>query len=84
MNGTKGLHSSNRAPWNKTAYDPTQARFFGPDDNFEKLSLSGFLNAMQDPWIYQWWEVNTVTMHCAAYAAILHQAMATQGYRRHM
>lgn len=76
---TRGLHYSNRAPWNQTRYDPNVPRFFMSNDGFYTLNLTLFLNFMGDPWQYQWWEVRWTTMYCADYAAVLQQSMETQG-----
>lgn len=72
---TRGMHYSNRCPWNQHTYDPSADRYYYVG---YPLDLTGFLHDKGDPWVEQdppiW-----IEFYCAAYAAVLQVAMESQG-----
>lgn len=78
---TRGLHYSNRAPWNRASYSMSGAAYYPHLGNgsFGVFKLGLLLIALGDPWLTHGPEINYQVLVCSSFAATLHQAMASHG-----
>lgn len=76
---TKGIHYSNRSPWNRLQYNPTiDSYWIIVGTSSADYQLKGFLAALGTPKA-----ANTGTawavLDCRAFAGLLHLALSSQG-----
>ncbi len=79
---TRGIHYSNRSPWNRLAYDPTISAAYWPVFNngslVSKFNLTTLLTYLRNP-IDKAAPAVWAKGDCRDFAAILHIALASQG-----